>query len=380
MVAEFGFGLMRLPVIDDDFENIDMDLLERMVDTAMDKGINFFDTAYPYHNGKSEEAIGKVLVERYPREDFILSDKLPLFSISKEEDMENIFNTQLQRCKVEYFDYYMLHNVSTWTKTIYRDVDCFGFIKKLKEEGKVKKIGFSFHDSPELLKEVISENPELEFVLLQINFLDWDNNSIKARECYEIAVDNGLEVLVMEPMKGGTLVNIPDEAEDILKNYHPDDSVAKWCLRFSGSLDNVSHVLSGVNSLEQLNEDIDVFADFNQLTLNEILLLEKASDIINRSIAIPCTGCGYCEEEGICPNHIPISKYFSLYNQASLLGFKDFSTQQVYYRTLGLNPENGLASQCVDCGECSKICPQHLPISRYLMDVYKELELTMNDM
>ena len=379
MVANFGLGLMRLPVIDDNVENIDVNQLQEMVDMSMRNGVNFFDTAYPYHNGESEKAIKETLVDKYPRDKYILSNKLPLFNIEKEEDMANIFNIQIQRCGVEYFDYYMLHNLSTWSKTIFKDVDCFSFIKKLKEEGKAKKIGFSFHDKPELLKEILDEHPEMDFILIQINFVDWENESIKARECYEIALEHDLEVLVMEPLKGGTIVNMPDSAKKILKDYHPKDSIAKWGLRFSGSLDNVSYVLSGVSNIEQLKDNIETFKEFKPITINEINLLNKVTEIINDSVAIPCTGCGYCLEDGICERHIPIAKYFNLYNQASLLGFKDFSTQQIYYRTIGLNPDNGLASECVDCGECSKICPQHLEISKYLMEVYKEFELTMND-
>ncbi|OWT32352.1 Fe-S oxidoreductase [Methanobrevibacter sp. 87.7] len=341
MTANFGLGLMRLPIIGDNVENIDIDQLQEMVDTAMENNVNFFDTAYPYHNGESEKAIKKTLVDKYPRDSFILSNKLPLFDIEKEEDIEKIFNIQIQRCGVDYFDYYMLHNLSTWSKTIFKDADCFGFINKLKEEGKAKKIGFSFHDKPELLKSILDEHPELDFILLQINFVDWENESIEACECYEIALEYGLEILVMEPLKGGTIVNMPDSAKEILKNYHPEDSIAKWGLRFSGSLDNVSYVLSGVSNLEQLKDNINTFKDFKPITLNEVLLLNKATDIINDSVAIPCTGCGYCLKDGVCERHIPIAEYFNLYNQASLLGFKDFS--------------------------------------KYLIDVYKEFEVTMYD-
>lgn len=377
-MVEFGLGLMRLPILDEnDPQSVDIDEVQKMVDTCMENGVNFFDTAVPYHEGKSEEALKKTLVDKYPRDSYIISDKLPLFSIEKEEDLEYYFNLSLERLGIDYFDYYMLHNVSNWTKTIYRDIDCFTFLKEKKEEGLAKKIGISFHDKPKLLKKTLEEHPELDFALLQINYLDWDSQSFSISEIYDLAIEYGLEILVMEPLKGGTIVNIPDEAEKLLKNYHPEDSTAKWGLRFSGSLDNVSYVLSGAKNAKQTKENIDTFKDFKPLNLNEVHLLRKTANIINDSIAIPCTECKYCMEEGLCPHNIPISEYFTLYNDAKRVGFRDFSTQQVIYRTIGLNPNNGLASDCEECGECSKICPQKLKIPKLLKMVYEEFEKTM---
>lgn len=377
-MVKYGLGLMRLPLLDEnDQTSVDIDEVQRMVDECMENGVNFFDTAVPYHLGKSEEALRKTLVDKYPRDSFLISDKLPLFNIQKEEDMEYYFNTSLEKLGIDYFDYYMLHNVSNWTKTIYRNIDCFSFIKQKKQEGLAKKIGISFHDKPKLLRKTLEENPELDFVLLQINYLDWDSQSFKVNELYDISVEYGLEILVMEPLKGGTIINIPDEAEQLLKNYNPKDSIAKWGLRFSGSLDNVSYVLSGAKNHNQTRENIETFRNFKPLNLNEVELLRKTAKIINDSIAIPCTECRYCMEDGICPHNIPISEYFSLYNDAKRVGFKDFSTQQVMYRTIGLNPDYGLASDCEECGECSKICPQKLKIPKLLKQVYEEFETTM---
>ena len=229
---KFGFGLMRLPLKDETkFESVDTEQLKEMVDLFMEKGYNYFDTAYPYHLGKSEEAIKETLVKRYPRDKFILADKLPLFSIEKEEDMERIFNEQIERCGVEYFDYYLLHNLSNWTKKAYTEIDSFAFARKLKEEGKIKHLGISFHDNAKLLDEILTQHPEIEVVQLQINYLDWENKSIQSKECYEICKKHKKPIIVMEPLKGGTLINIPEDAKNKLKENNQQSPIS-WSFRF----------------------------------------------------------------------------------------------------------------------------------------------------
>lgn len=291
-MVEYGLGLMRLPLLDDnDQASVDLQELQIMVDKCMEEGVNFFDTAVPYHMGASEESIKKTLVEKYPRDSFILSNKLPLFYITKKEDMEFYFNQSLNKCGVDYFDYYMLHNLSTWIKSIYKKIDCFKFLKEKKDEGLVNKIGISFHDRPKLLKKTLAEHHELDFILLQINYHDWDSQSFQARESYKIALEYDLEILIMEPLKGGTLINITDKAIDLLKEYNPNDSIASWAMRFSGSLDNVSYVLSGTKNLQQTSENINTFKNFKPISLKEIEILNKVSEILDEEIAIECTEC-----------------------------------------------------------------------------------------
>ena len=372
-----GFGLMRLPVINDDYTNIDMDQFKKMVDAFMDKGYNYFDTAYPYHMGASEEAVKEAIVKRYPRDSFFIADKLPTFAIQSADQMEPIFNEQLEKCGVEYFDYYLLHNLSNWTRNAWGEIDSFGFIKKMKDEGKIRKIGFSYHDDAKLLDEVLTEHPEVEFVQLQINYLDWENESIQSRECYEVCVKHNVPVIVMEPFKGGTIINIPDEAKELLKNYNPDAPIVSWALRFLVGLDNVERILTGASTLEQMDENLNIMEDIEPLNDDELKIIEKVVEILNNNNAIPCTKCNYCIEE--CPMNIPIPTYFELFNNEKELGFEQFSAQQVYYRTYALTEGVGMASECTQCEACVSKCPQHLDIPTFMEDVYDRLEKTMNE-
>jgi predicted aldo/keto reductase-like oxidoreductase len=372
-MENFGFGLMRLPLTnEEDQTSIDQEQLNKMVDLYMDKGFSYFDTAYPYHNGASETSIKKALVERYPRESFQLADKLPLFFLQKEEDMEQFFNEELKRCGVEYFDYYLLHNVSTWTRNAFEKIDSFGFCKQKKEEGKIKHLGISFHDSAEMLEEVLSKHPEIEFVQLQINYLDWENDSIQSKKCYEVARKYNKPVIVMESIKGGALAQVPEEAEKIFNEYNSKLSVASWALRYCRSLDGILMVLSGMNTIEQMEDNLKSMTDFKPLTNEEYSIIDKACDIINQSIAIPCTTCGYCLES--CPKNIPIPSYFTLYNAQKRDIEQIFSTQGVYYRTMTLKEDVGAATDCIECGQCVEHCPQHLEIPELLKDVAKMFE------
>lgn len=375
-VSKLGFGLMRLPLLnEEDQESVDVKTLEKMVDSYMDAGFNYFDTAYPYHFGKSEISIKETLVNRYPREDFFLADKMPLFFLEKEEQLEEFFNEQLERCGVDYFDYYLLHNVSTWTKNAFENIDSFKFIEDKKAEGKIKHIGFSFHDNAELLEEVLTKHPEVEFVQLQINFLDWNNESIQAKECYEVARKHNVDIIVMEPLKGGTLVNMPEDAKNLLNDYDSTKSIASWGIRYAASLEGVLNVLVGMSNFEQTEENIKIMKDFKVLTDEEHAILDKTVKIINDSIAIPCTKCNYCLKE--CPMNVPIPTFFELYNDEEKMGHEGFSAQQVYYNTYSLNDKYGSASDCTGCEECVKNCPQHLDIPKHLEDIAQLFEVDL---
>lgn len=369
-MMDFGFGLMRLPIKSEDYADIDYEQVNDMVDKYIEAGYNYFDTGYGYHEGKSEIAIRECVIKRYPREDVLIADKLPLYELTKESDIEAIFNEQLERCGVDYFDYYLVHNTTDVFKPVCDYLDCFGFVREKKEKGLVKKIGFSHHDSAELLDEILTENPDVDFVQLQINYLDWYNNeSIQAKECYEVARKHDVDVIIMEAVKGGNLVNLPEEAEKKFKDYNPDASNVSWAIRFCLSLEGVICTLSGMSALEQMEENLEIVKDFKPLNDDEKAIIDEVVEIINQSIAIPCTYCNYCVEH--CPNDIPISKFFELYNDAK----SAIEIQPLYYIYYNNYAERGApASDCSFCGDCVDQCTQHLDIPELLEDVVDLLE------
>ena len=369
---KLGFGLMRLPRLDPNDEgSIDLEQTKQMVDSFLQRGFTYFDTAWMYCAFKSENAVKEALTSRHPRESYTLATKLHAAYIHSLDDRDAIFNTQREKTGVEYFDYYLLHDVGAEHYEIYKKYDCFAWIAEKKRQGLIKHMGFSFHDTAEVLDKILTEHPEMEFVQLQINYLDWDSEGVQSRKCYEVATKHGKPVIVMEPVKGGTLAKLPAAAEALLRQADPGASIPSWAVRFAASLPNVKMVLSGMSSTEQLLDNTGYMQDFAPLTQQEQAVIAQVVGIINASIAIPCTGCSYCTEG--CPMHIAIPKYFSLYNaEIQELKEKDFTSQGTYYGNL--TQTFGKASDCIACGQCESVCPQHLPIIENLKRVAKQFE------
>ncbi len=349
---------MRLPLVNpDDQASIDIERFKTMADRFIERGFTYFDTAYPYHGGKSEEALREAVVKRYPRETFTVTSKMPVWAIKEEADLERIFNEQLERCGVDYFDYYWLHALNRERVATIDSVDGWGFLIRKRDEGKIRHIGFSFHDSSDLLTEILQNHPEMEYVQLQINYLDWDSPAIESRTCYELCVKHGKPVIVMEPVKGGSLARVPEAVERLFKDYNPDASPASWAIRYCASLPGVLTVLSGMSNMKQMEDNTGYMQDFQPLNDEEQAILAQATEVIRNSIAIQCTACHYCSEG--CPQQIAIPEYFSLYN--TLQQFPDQkSNSQLYYDLVAKN--HGKASECLECGQCEAQCPQHIDI------------------
>ncbi len=369
--VDFGFGCMRLPLLTaEESDSFDYENINKIFDRFLEKGFTYFDTAYTYHGYHGEEAVRKALVERHARDSFKLATKMPLRDFKDADDMDKIFSEQLEHCGVSYFDYYLLHNMGTNVYEKCKKYDAFGFAAKKKAEGKIRNIGMSFHDTPELLDEILSKYGEmLDFIQLQVNYADWEQTNVQSRRCIDVVRKYKKPVTVMEPCKGGTLVNLPKEAEDILKSKRPNSSSASWALRFAASQYGVTRVLSGMNSIEQVEDNTDTFLNFEPITEIEQKLLNNVKEIIEKNTPIPCTGCSYCTHG--CPKGIAIPEYFALFNNISQIT-GSFSSQAVYYNNIAL--KHGKASECIECGQCEKACPQHLPIRKYLKDVKEKFE------
>lgn len=366
-MKKLGFGLMRLPIIGGDQSNIDIEKVKEMVDEYLSRGFTYFDTAYVYHGGKSEVAFREAVVKRYPRDAFTITTKLPLFGRPDRAGMEKIFAESCERLGVDYIDYYWLHAMGKDLYEYAEKVDAFGYLRELKEAGKVKHIGFSFHDGPELLEKMLTEHPEVEFVQLQINYLDWEDGWVRGRRCYDVATKFGKPVIVMEPVKGGALANLPKTAARYFDEYNPEPSYASWAIRYCASLDNVLTVLSGMSNMEQVLDNTGYMQDFKPLVEEDYKVIENVTK--NLKFAIPCTKCRYCTDG--CPMKISIPDLFEIYNEYKRDMNKLWQLKGKYAETVG---EGGKASDCIGCGQCASHCPQNLDIPKLLSECVTELE------
>lgn len=362
-VSRLGLGTMRLPcktkIKREANPLIDYDKGQELVDLAYSNGVNYFDTAYMYHVGKSEKFIGTAL-KKYPRDSYFLADKLPIWMCKKPSDMEKIFNTQLERCDVEYFDFYLLHSLDKNNFSKCEKYGAYDFVCKKREEGKIKNIGFSFHGTVDDLREIVSAH-DWDFAQIQMNYLDWKNQN--AKEQYQILTEAGIPVIIMEPVRGGKLADLPAKAKQVFDNYDSSKSTASWAIKFAASFDNVLTILSGMNSNEQMLDNLSTLTDFVPMDDIEFRLCENVASILNNNDAIPCTGCDYCSD---CPKGVKISSLFSVYN-----GFKngELTSEQAFeeYKKIDINQNS-----CIQCGKCKGHCPQSIDIPQLLKTTIKD--------
>ena len=360
-IKKLGFGLMRLPKKDD---VIDIGQVKDMVDAFMEAGFTYFDTAWVYSG--SEEATRKALVERYPRESFQLATKNAAWINCKtREDAIRQFETSLERTGAGYFDMYLLHNLGEQRTQVFDDFDLWEFVKEKKAEGKIKHYGFSFHSTPEELEEILQKHPDAEFIQLQINYVDWENPAIQSRGIYEVARKYNKPIIIMEPLKGGLLADPPKKVADILKTQEPDLSMASWGIRFAANLPGVLAVLSGMSDMDQMLDNISYMKDFDGLTEEENQCIEAARKELNKIPLIPCTACNYCAK--VCPMDIGISGSFNARNLYTLLDSIDKAANQEKNFVEGRGHKK--AVECIKCGQCEEVCPQHIEIREELVKV-----------
>ncbi len=351
----FGFGFMRLPLLED--QTVDCEQVNQMVDTFMEAGFNYFDTAHGYLEGKSELAIRECVVKRYPRESFVLANKLSVWYYQTKEDIRPLFESQLEACGVDYFDVYLFHCI---TKDIYQkniQNDAFSIVDELKKEGKIKHIAISFHDSAEFLDEVLTKHPQIEFVQLQFNYLDYDDPGVQSKACYDVCRKHKKKIIVMEPVKGGNLVNLPKEAKELLKS-RSKGSEAAFAIRYAASFPDVEMVLSGMGSMDMILDNLSAMGEFVSFSKEEMELSNQLRTLIRTVRQIPCTKCRYCTEK--CPKEIPIPDIFSIYNKhlAAETSWRDAKSE--------LLQKCSNLTACIQCGKCEELCPQNIKIKQHI--------------
>ena len=364
-IPKLGFGLMRLPMIE---KEVDIEQTKTMVDMFMNAGFNYFDTAYGYIGGKSEEAVKPALVERYPRESFYLATKLPAWAAKSAEEAREMLQTSLKRTGAGYFDFYLLHNCGDNRTAKFDEYGLWDFVLEAKKQGLVKHVGFSFHDKADVLDELLTKHPEMEFVQLQINYMDWESESVQARKCYEVARKHGKPVIIMEPVKGGSLANLPAAASDIFKAVEPETSNSSWAIRFAASLDGIVTVLSGMSNIAQMEDNLKTMSDFKPFDEAGMKAIADAQAALAAIPHIECTGCQYCVKD--CPAKINIPGIFG-----------NMNTYLIYNNLVGAKggygwatAHGGKASACLECGQCESVCPQHIGIIGELKKAAELLE------
>lgn len=356
---------MRLPTRENG--EVDLDAFSEMVDYYISEGFNYFDTARIYHSGQSETSIRECISKRYPRESFVLTDKLSTNCFKTEEEIDPLFEKQLKDCGVEYFDFYLMHAQCRELFDKYRRLHAYEHALEFKKQGRIKHFGISFHDTAEVLDEILTLYPQIEVVQIQFNYVDYEDPAVQSRKCYEVCRKHGKPVIVMEPVKGGNLVNLPDDAKKILDGLN-GGSAASYAIRFAASFDGIFMVLSGMSNMEQLKDNLSYMKDFKPLDATEKDAIKRVCDVFHSMHLIPCTACRYCTDG--CPKHISIPDLFSCLNSKKL--YKGWNSS--YYYGEIYTKFNGKASDCIGCGKCEKSCPQHLPIRSLLKTVAEEFE------
>lgn len=359
----FGFGCMRMKMNGSEVDHAEF---TRMIDAFMEAGFNYFDTAHVYIDGKSETALRECLTSRYPRESYILTNKLSPSNFDSQEEIRPLLDLQLEACGVEYFDFWLMHAMGAELFAKYKRCKAFETALELKAEGKIKHLGISFHDKAEVLRQILTEYPQIEAVQIQFNYADFEDENIESRKCYEVCREFGKPIIVMEPVKGGALVNLPKEADKVLRELH-GGSNASYAIRFTAGFEGVFMVLSGMGTMEMMEDNLSFMTDFKPLDEKELEAIEKVREILKNQDTIPCTDCKYCVSG--CPMNIAIPQLFSLYNGKKQL--KENSSKADYET---LTKDCGKASDCILCSACETACPQHLKITELLKEVSKEFE------
>jgi uncharacterized protein len=352
-IPKLGFGLMRLPMVSGE---VDVEQVKGMVDLFLSKGFTYFDTAYGYHNGKSEVVIKEALVDRYPRERYQLATKLPAWFAHDEKQAREMFRTSLKRTGLEYFDFYLLHNLGVGRSEVFEKYGLWEFLTEKKAAGRIKHLGFSMHAKADHLEEVLDRHPETEFVQLQINYADWESDLIQSRKCYEVARKYGKPVIVMEPVKGGALAMLPEKVARVFSEADPDSSQASWAIRFAASLEGVITVLSGMSNLEQMKDNLSFMENFKPVGDRELSLIGEARKILAGIPQIPCTDCQYCLKG--CPKNIAIPGTFRMMNDYFIYKSVERARGGYVWETLF----KAKASECIACGQCESVCPQSIAI------------------